>query len=343
MATLKTWLMTCPNAAAASSSRGPQLQRVSSSSGSSAERQAPPRVGVTILTNPARTRTRLMPPVHEGETHSSTICRSSPPSSALPRYTILSNPARTRSLPSMQDVPSLRPVSQSHSPPRITILTNPAREKQRTTQPPSTQSTQSNRNASVATPAPTRVPITAPISILKAFRPAPRTLAPALALAPAADVKLSKPATDAVKEVQRKAQSVKSPFPEIVVHDESILCEAQANTGVLDPGTGTGAGMMSHRQMLDVPDVDSRSRLRRNDLARYYPKEHAAEQTARSRRLAAARRRREWARQREQTAITVSTPTPPVVSILSRTRAHASAPIPTGKSFIIPAAGTPMS
>ena len=341
MATLKTWLMTRSNAPAASSSRGPQLQRISSSSGPSAERQAPSRVGVTILTNPARTRTRSVPPVHEGETHSSSICRSSPPSSALPRYTILSNPARTRSLPSIQDAPSLRPVSRSHSPPRITILTNPAREKQRTTQRRSTQSTQSNQTASVADPAPTRVPITGPISILKAPRPAPRILAPALAQAPAADVKLSKPATDAVKEVQRKAQRVKFLFPEIVVH-KSTSCEAQANTGVIDPETGTGAGMTNHRQMLDVPDVDSRSRLRRNDLARYYPKEHAVEQMARSKRLAAARRRREWARQRRQTATTASTPTP-VVSILSRTRAHASTPIPTGKSFIIPAAGTPMS
>ena len=323
-ATLKIWLMTRLDSAATNSSRRPLLQRVILP----AVPQAPPHIGITILTNPARTRTRSVPPapIHEEETHPSTISRSSPsPAPPHKTYTILSNPARTRSLPPIQDAPlSSRPVSQSRSPPRITILTNPAREKQRTTQPRSSQNILGSRNISAAAPAPAGVSITSPLSILKAPIPAPRILPPAPARAPAADIKLSKPTADVVKE-ELKAQNLKEkvPFPKIVVH-KSILCEARAETSV-HPGTRTGTTSLGH--MLGVPVVDSRSRLPRNDVARYYPEEHAAEQMVRSKRLGAARRK-EWARRRMQTATTTTnaTPTSSVALMVSRINARTSAP-----------------
>ena len=330
-ATLKTWLMTRSNAAATNSSRRPLLQRAILP----AVPQAPPRIGITILTNPARTQTLSVPPIHN---HPSTICQSSPsPAPPHKTYTILSNPARTRSLPPIQDALSSRPVSQLRSPPRITILTNPAREKHRTTQPCPSQNTLSNRKVSATAPAPMDVPITMSISILKAPVPAPRTLAPTPARAPAADIKLSKPTADAVKEKELKVQDVevKVPFPKIVVH-KSISCEARPETSAHDPGTGTGTRTTSHGQMLGVPIVDSRSRLPRNDLARYYPEEHAEEQMVRSRRLAAARRK-ECARRRMQTAITTTTATPTssVALMVSRINARTSAPTRSGRKHII--------
>ncbi|KAF8487042.1 hypothetical protein DFH94DRAFT_797275 [Russula ochroleuca] len=314
------------------SSRRPLLQRGISSSSSSTVCQSPlsPHIGITILTNPARNKTRL-PPIHEEKTHSSIAWRSSSSSSspAPPHtYTILSNPARTRSSPSIQNAHQSSPsVRQSHSSPRITILSNPARERQRVTQPRSTQSTQGKQNVSAAAPAPMRGPTATPISILKAPKSAP---------APAADIKLSRPA--GAKAPNGK---VKVLLPKIVVH-QPVLCEAMAKIGVQHPGTGTGTGTTGHGEMLGVPVVSSRSRLRQNDFARYYPKELAAEQivrrlgvTMRSGNRVAAARRREHLRQCKQTITPIATPTASlsVSRIVNRTRAfmraHTSTLTPT--------------
>ena len=43
---------------------------------------------------------------------------------------------------------------------------------------------------------------------------------------------------------------------------------------VYQPGT-------SHGELLDVPTVDWRGKLYEEDIARFYPKKHAAEQTVR--------------------------------------------------------------
>jgi hypothetical protein len=335
--------MTRPDTPAANSSRRPLLQRGISSSSSSAVGQSPPRIGITILTNPARTRTLSVPPIHEEKIRSSTFCRSPLPYPAPPHaYTILSNSARTLSLPSVQIAhSSSSSTQQSNFPPpqpRITILTNPAREKQRTTQPRSTQSTRS-------------VPATTPISILKAPAPAPRIPAQAQAQAPAsaAGIKLSKPAADAVK-LEGKAQNeeAKLLLPRIVVHEPV----SWAKTGVHHLGTGTDPGTTkNHGEMLGIPVVTGRSRLHENDLARYYPKEHAAEQLMRRRRLmarsgnrAGAARRREQARPSRQTATSTSTPSVALMvsRINARTRAHASTPIPTGKPPVAPKSATRM-
>jgi hypothetical protein len=199
-ATLHARLTTRQNTAAANGSKRPLLQRGISSS---------------------------MPPVHEEKTHSPTVCQSALLSPAPPHAnTILSNSARTRPLPSIELVlSSSSSAPQSHlSPPAsqcITILTNPAREKQGTTQPRSTQSTQSNQNASAAAPAPMRVPATAPVSILKAPTSAPRTPAPAPAPAPATYIRLRKPAVYPGKGEAAKSQDeiAKVPLPNIVIHE----------------------------------------------------------------------------------------------------------------------------
>ena len=339
-------------------------------------RQSPPSIGITILSNPARNRTRSVPPVHEKETLSSAVCRSSSPSPAPPpTYTILSNPARARSLPSVQNAHSSSSPSvlQSHSSPRITILTNPARENQRAMEARSAQSTQGNQNASAAVPASMRVPTATPISILKApirasQAPAPAPAPPApmrvptatpisilkapipasQAPAPAAGIRLSKPAADA------KVQNLKVKFllPEIVVH-ELDSSEARAKTGVHQPGTGTDTGATKCGDTLGVPVVTWRSKMHQNDLARYYPEEHAAELIARRHRamvrngsrLATARRREHPRQCRQTTPVTASattSPTPSVALIVSRinarVRAQTSTLTSTFKRSITPTA-----
>jgi hypothetical protein len=165
-----------------------------------------------------------VPPIH-----SSIACRP-PSSSPVPShtYTILSNPARTRSSPSIQIIHSSPPsVRQSHSPPRITILSNLARDG----------------------------------------------------------------------------------------------------------------------EMLGVPAVSSRSRLRQNDLARYYPKELAAEQivrrngiTVRSGNRVAAARRREPPSQFRQTTTPTATPTTPSVALMvsrinKRIRLHSARSNPSSRQL----------
>jgi hypothetical protein len=254
-----------------------------------------------------------VPPIH------SSIAFRPPSSSPAPpnTYTIISNPARTRPSPSIQNAHSSSPsIRQSHSFPRITILSNPAREKQRVTQPCSTQSTQSKQNVSATVPAPMRVPTTTPISILKAPILVPHAPAPA----PAADTKLNKPAVD----VKAPNVEVNVLLPKIVIH-QIVLGEAG---GVHNPETRTDTDTTSRGEMLGVPAVSSRSRLRQNDLARYYPKE-LAEQivrrhgiTVRSGNRVAAARRREDPRQFRQattpTATPTLTPTPSVALMVSR-------------------------
>jgi hypothetical protein len=244
--------MTRPNAAAKNSFLRPLLQRGFSSSSSLTECQSPPHISITILPNPAGTGKQTHFP-YEEETQSPTSCLSSslPPSDP---YLIL-NPARTPSSPS---------VRQSRSSRHITILSEPAREKQRAMEWGSTQSMQNVSAAGM------RVPTIKPKSILKAPVPAPQP--PALAT----DVKPSKSA------IVAKARNlvVKVQLPKIVIHGPESY-EARAETGVYHRA-GTVTGTTNYGEMLGVLDVDSRSGLRQNDLARwYYPKKLAAEKIVR--------------------------------------------------------------
>ena len=231
------------------------------------------------------------------------------PSSPEPSqtYTIptLSYAARTRSRPSIQHAhSSSSSVRRSRSPLRITILSDPATEKQRAEQH---RPTQNSQNVSAATTL---------ISILK------------------------KPGTEG-KGAELNGQSVKGKvlLPEVVVYGP-VSCEPQAKTDVHFSGTAIGTDTTGYEGILGVPAVNSRGRLDENDLARYYPKEHAAEQIVRrlrsmvrsGSRLAAARRR-ERTRQGGQNA---TTPFSSDLLIASRTSAHTSTPTPTGKIPITP-------
>jgi hypothetical protein len=271
-ATLHARLTTRQNTAAANGSKRPLLQRGISSS---------------------------TPPIHEEKTHSPTVCQSTLLSPAPPRaHTILSNSARTRPLPSIQYVlSSSSSAPQSHFPPPasqcITILTNLAREKQGTTQPRSTQSTQSNQNVSASAPAPMRVPAAAPVSILKAPTSAPRTPAPAPA--PATDIRLSKPAVDAGKGEAAKSQDEKAKvlLPKIVIHEP-------------DPYR---AGVSTWRYMV---------------LEDHLTRSIAAELAMKHGNPVGAERRREHARPYRQTTTSTSTATstPSVAVMVSRINAR---------------------
>jgi hypothetical protein len=225
--------MTRPNAAATNGFRKPLLQRGFSSSNLSTAFESLPHVGITILTNTARNQTRSVS--YEEETYSPTAWQSSSPASPH-TYIILSNPARTRPSPSIQNTHSSSPSirqSRSSSSPRIIILSDLAREKQCAM--PRSKIVQSKQRVSAAVPAPMRVPTTAPISILKAPVPVPQPPAPV------ADIKVSKLAVDG------KARNVivKVLLPKIFVH-ESISSEERPKTGVHHPGTGTGTDKTGH-------------------------------------------------------------------------------------------------
>ena len=278
-------------------------------------RKSAPRASITILTNRAGTQTRSVSPIREEEIQLSAAWGPSPSSPALPdtgTYTIpsLSYTTRTRSLPSIRHADSSSSsILRPRSPLRITIYSNPAREKARAEPQRPIQGTRSRRNVSAT------LPTTAPISILK------------------------KP--DAAKEVEHGGQNAKAKvlLPEVVVHGP-VSYEAQVKTGGHYLGTGMGADTTSHGEILGVPVVNSRSRLQENDLARYYPKEHAAEQIVRrlrsmvrsGSRLAAAQRG-ERARQWGQTATTTVLFSDLFVGLTS---APASTPPPTGKMPITP-------
>jgi len=239
--------------------------------------------------------------------HPSCICQASPP-----RITILVNPARTRSLPSIQNAP-LPSTRHAPSPPRITILTNPARKRQQL----STETSGNTQNASAATPTPKRSPT--PISILKASVSAPsRRSVAAAAPAPSKRARptpssvptISEPAAESSNgEVKPKAK----PLPEIVAHEPGSW---NVWTDAHQPGVG-------HGKMLDVPAVNGRGRLHEDDFARFYPREHTADQImrrlrnmVRSGNRQAAANRRERARLRRQAAAgatTTTTPTPTVI------------------------------
>jgi hypothetical protein len=251
-----------------------------------------------------------VPPIREPleEIH---LSAAWPPSSPAPpqTYTIptLSYAARTCSRPSIQHAhSSSSSVRRSRSPLRITILSDPAREKQRAEQHRPTQSRQIVSSALSITP----------ISILK------------------------KPGTNG-KGAELNGHSVKGKvlLPEVVVYGP-VSCEPQAKTDVHFSGTDIGTDTTGYEEILGVPAVNSRSKLDENDLARYYPKEHAAEQIVRrlrsmvrsGSRLAAARRR-ERARQGGQIA---TTPFSSDLLIASRTSAHTSTLTPTGKIPITP-------
>jgi hypothetical protein len=91
--------------------------------------------------------------------------------------------------------------------------------------------------------------------------------------------------------------------PEIIIHDPYPW---DLWTDVHHPGTNNG-------EMLDVPKLNRRCRMYDDDIARYYPKDYAAQQTMRrlrsmlrtGRRLVKARRL-ECARQAEQTTAAAS-------------------------------------
>jgi hypothetical protein len=112
----------------------------------------------------------------------------------------------------------------------------------------------------------------------------------------------------------------------------SEILAQETGQGIRDPETGTGADttMTSSGKMLGVPLVNWRGRLDEDELARYYPKEHAKEQfmhrlhsMARSGNRSAAARRRDHARRRRQTATTATaiTTSPSISLIVSHTRA----------------------
>jgi hypothetical protein len=147
-----------------------------------------------------------------------------------------------------------------------------------------------------------RVPATAPVSILK------------------------KPGSNAV-EVEGTLL-----IPAVVVH-EPVSYEAEANTGVHHLGTDMVTGATSEGEILGIPAVNSRSRLHEDDVARYYPKEHASEQIVhrlrsmvRSGSRLAAARRREHARRCRQTVN--STVLLSDLFIVSRTGLHIPTPTP---------------
>jgi hypothetical protein len=296
--------MSCPNVAATNSSRRPLrplLQRGFSSSSSSPACQSPRQVGIAILTDPARNQTRSVP--YEEETYSSTAWRSSSP--APPHtYILLSNPARTRSSPSIQNSYSPSPsVHQSRSSlsPRIIILSNPAREKQCAM--PRSEVIQSKQRVSAAVPAPMRVPTTTPISILKSPVPSPQPPAPA------ADIKVGKLAVDG------KAQNVivRVLLPKIV--HESVSSEERAMTGVHHPGTGTG--------------TDKTSRIAEKIVRRLGLMMRSGSRLATARRKEQPRNCRQTA---TATAPSTATPTATATFIVSRacafmrTHTHASTP-----------------
>jgi hypothetical protein len=307
-ATLRVRLMTRPNTTGTKSSRRPLLQRVISRD------QSPPRSPITILTNPARARSSpsvlqsRSPPQITIVSDLEKEKREAHPLSPPKPKSILLKAAETCSSPSIRTIHWSSP-----SPLHITILSNPNKEK-REAHPRSTQRTKSIENALSEALALKRAPAISitPISILKAPTP-PQT--PPQAPAPAVD-----PNPDAVKE------NVKVKF---LLSD---IVEEETGEGVCDPETGTGADttMKSSGEMLGVPLVDWRGRLDEDELARYYPKEHAKEQFAqrlrsmvRSGNRSAAARRRDRARRRGQAATTTTaTATPPPIAPPSSSATH---------------------
>lgn len=286
-ATLRVRLMTRRHTTGTKSSRRLLLQRVISRGQS-----PPPRPTITILTNPARTqsspsvRQSRSPPQITIVSDLEKEKREAHPLSPPNPKSILLNTAETSS-----SSPSIRTVHwSSPSPLRITILSNPAKEK-REAHP---RSTKTIVNAFLTLRRPPTISIT-PISILKAPTPSsPQTPAPV----PAVD-----PNPDAIKENVR----VKFLLSDIVEETGQAVRDAETGTGSDTPIKSTG-------EMLGVPLVDWRGRLDEDELARYYPKDHAKEQFAnrlrsmvRSGSRSAAARRRDQARRRRQTAPTATT------------------------------------
>jgi hypothetical protein len=217
--------------------------------------------------------------------------------------------------------PAKRPTSSlpvHKSTPPITILTNPARAKPA---PAKKAPTTQRENASTTIP----VNPTArakPVPTAKKAQPgdASTTLTQKHATAPtlpdqyiliaavaAADEEARKrfrlAAAERVKAAARSRSENKPrlDLPKIVIHGP---CSWDSWTEVHFPET-------SHGEMLDVPDLNTRCRMFDDDVARYYPKDYAAElamhrlrSMLRSGRRLAAARRRECARQAQQTTPT---------------------------------------
>ena len=246
---------------------------------------------------------------------SASVCKSPP------RITILTNPARTRSLPTVAEKPSPS-VSRTPSPPRITILTNPARKRS----PPCTENSQNTQKPSAeAPPAPKRAPT--PISILKAPAPA-QSRQPVTAAAPAPSKRARPTPSPAPGTAKRASETAKGehtqkakPLPEIVVHEPDSW---DVWTDVRQPST-------SHGELLDVPAINGRGKLHDDDFARFYPSEHAAESVMRRLRKMvrsgsrqAAARRREQARLRKQAAAPAAATFPTITVIVTPALAEAA-------------------
>jgi len=300
--------------------------------------RSPPHI--TILSDPEREK------------------REAHPLSPLRPKSILTNPERTRSLPS---------VSQTRSTPRVTIISELEREKREAhplfiPRPKSillntegTRSLPSTQNPHLSSPSvrqshsPRHITI---ISNLKEKREAhPHSTqgtksiqklvaalalkqAPTITITPISILKAStppaqtpaptpalaadKPVHDAVKD-----NKVKFVLPDVVI-DETGQDVRYPETGMDTDTTVTSRG-----ELLGVPLVDWRGRLEEDSLARYYPKEHPKEQfvrrlhsMVRSGSRSAAARRRDQARRRRQianTATAASTP-PSTAPIVGRTR-----------------------
>ncbi|KAI9507311.1 hypothetical protein F5148DRAFT_135417 [Russula earlei] len=268
----------------------------------SSVRRLNPRTIITLLANP-ETAAKWLPPTARSSNAPST-CQSAP------RITILSNPARTRSLPSIQGTHS---SSARQSPPRITILTNPARERS----PPSPHNSQNAQDGSAAAPAPKRAPTPAPISKTSApakVHPLAAARAALKRAHPNLNIRIAGPYPDLPPAIEPSvpADAVndepKTPWfhPRIVVH-APVWWDLKPD--VHHPATGDEG-------RLGVPAINSRGKLQEHEFARYYPKEHAAEQAVRrlrskgrnGSRLAFARRR-ERARQCKVPSPTVAPPT----------------------------------
>jgi hypothetical protein len=215
--------------------------------------------------------------------------------------------------------PAKRPTSSlpvRKPTPSITILTNPARAKPAPVPAKKAPTTQ-RENASITIPNhPTAREKPAPA---KKVQPS-TTLAQKRATAPtlpdryifiaavaAADEEARNRFRLAAAERAKAADRSRSEnkprleLPEIVIHGP---CSWDSWTDVHFPGT-------SHGEMLDVPDLNTRCRMYDDDVARYYPKDYAAElamhrlrSMLRSGRRLTAARRRECARQAQQTTAT---------------------------------------
>ena len=198
-----------------------------------------------------------------------------------PPITILTNPARTKPAPAKKT-----PITQREN----ASITNPAARAKpapaKKAQPGGASTTLARKRATAPT-LPDRY------ILIAAVAAADEEARNRFRLAAAERAKAADPA--------RNENKPRVELPEIVIHGP---CSWDEWTDVHFPGT-------SHGEMLDVPDLNTRCRMYDDDVARYYPKDYAAElamhrlrSMLRSGRRLAAARRRECARKAQQTTAT---------------------------------------